>query len=70
MDRILRPEGAVIVHKKVDVILKVQKLANGMRWTTNLVDHEDGLLVPEKILVAVKQYWVTEGNRTAGERDI
>jgi hypothetical protein len=29
------------------------------------VDHEDGPLVPEKILVAVKQYWV--GNSTSAQ---
>ncbi|KAK9119288.1 hypothetical protein Scep_017381 [Stephania cephalantha] len=63
MDRILRPEGAVILRDEVDVLVKVKKLANGMRWTAKMVDHEDGPLVPEKILVAVKQYWV--GNSTS-----
>lgn len=67
MDRILRPEGAVIVRDEVDVIIKVKKIASGMRWTVKLVDHEDGPLVPEKILVAVKQYWVADGNSTATE---
>ncbi|KAL5722746.1 hypothetical protein ACHQM5_006228 [Ranunculus cassubicifolius] len=39
---------------------------NGMRWNTKMVDHEDGPLVPEKILVAVKQYWVVgENNSTS-----
>lgn len=28
-----------------------------------VMDHEDGTLVPEKILIAVKQYWV--GNTTS-----
>lgn len=58
MDRILRPEGTVILRDEVDVMNKVKKIASGMRWHTKLVDHEDGPLVPEKILVAVKQYWV------------
>jgi len=58
MDRILRPEGAVIFRDEVDVLIKVKKLVEGMRWDTKMVDHEDGPLVPEKILVAVKQYWV------------
>ncbi|XP_006650137.1 probable methyltransferase PMT2 [Oryza brachyantha] len=60
MDRILRPEGAVIVRDKVDVLVKVEKIANAMRWKTRLADHEGGPHVPEKILVAVKQYWVVE----------
>ncbi|KAG9451283.1 hypothetical protein H6P81_011248 [Aristolochia fimbriata] len=67
MDRILRPEGAVIIRDEVDVIIKVKRIASGMRWTIKLLDHEDGPLVPEKILLAVKQYWVTDGNSTATE---
>ncbi|KAH8500410.1 hypothetical protein H0E87_015603, partial [Populus deltoides] len=57
MDRILRPEGAVIFRDEVDVLVKVRKMVGGMKWDTKMVDHEDGPLVPEKILVAVKQYW-------------
>ncbi|KAL2510124.1 putative methyltransferase PMT2 [Forsythia ovata] len=63
MDRILRPEGAVILRDEVDVLVKVKKMIAGMRWDSKLMDHEDGPLVPEKILVAVKQYWV--GNSTS-----
>lgn len=41
-------------------------MIGGMKWSSKLADHEDGPLVPEKILVAVKQYWVTGGkNKTA-----
>ncbi|KAJ6308532.1 hypothetical protein OIU76_018168 [Salix suchowensis] len=58
MDRILRPEGTVIFRDEVDVLNKVKKIAGGMRWDTKMMDHEDGPLVPEKILVVVKQYWV------------
>lgn len=65
MDRILRPEGAIILRDEVDVMNKVRKIAGGMRWDTKLVDHEDGPLVPEKILVGMKQYWVgSSGNST------
>ncbi|KAL4302216.1 hypothetical protein GQ457_10G029270 [Hibiscus cannabinus] len=67
MDRILRPEGAVIFRDEVDVLIKVKKITAGMRWDTKMVDHEDGPLVPEKILVAVKQYWVVDGNSTAAQ---
>ncbi|CAK9183759.1 unnamed protein product [Ilex paraguariensis] len=68
MDRILRPEGAVIFRDEVDVLVKVKRIVGGMRWNTKLIDHEDGPLVPEKILVAVKQYWViTEDNSTSSQ---
>ncbi|CAI9761791.1 unnamed protein product [Fraxinus pennsylvanica] len=63
MDRILRPEGAVILRDEVDVLVKVKKMIRGMKWDSKLMDHEDGPLVPQKILVAVKQYWV--GNSTS-----
>ncbi|BAT74521.1 probable methyltransferase PMT2 [Vigna umbellata] len=65
MDRILRPEGAVIFRDEVDVLIKVKKIVGGMRWDTKMVDHEDGPLVPEKVLIAVKQYWVIGGNSTS-----
>jgi SAM-dependent methyltransferase len=67
MDRILRPEGAVIFRDEVDVLIKVKKIVTGMRWDTKMMDHEDGPLVPEKVLIAVKQYWTTNGNSTASE---
>lgn len=64
MDRILRPEGAVILRDSVEVLNKVRRTLAGMRWKSKLLDHEDGPLVPEKLLVAVKDYWVgsKEGN--------
>lgn len=66
MDRILRPEGAVIFRDKVDVLIKVRRIVGGMRWNTKMVDHEDGPLTSEKLLFAVKQYWVAgENNSTS-----
>ncbi|XP_047340811.1 probable methyltransferase PMT14 [Impatiens glandulifera] len=65
MDRILRPEGTVIFRDEVDVLNKAKKIAEGMRWEMKLIDHEDGPMVPEKIMVAYKQYWV--GNTTSDE---
>lgn len=67
MDRILRPEGAIIFRDEVDVLIKVKKITTGMRWDTKMVDHEDGPLVPEKVLVAVKQYWTVGGNTTSAQ---
>lgn len=59
MDRILRPRGTVIVREDVDMLVKVKSLADGMRWESQIVDHEDGPLVREKILLVVKTYWTT-----------
>ncbi|ESW10183.1 hypothetical protein PHAVU_009G187900 [Phaseolus vulgaris] len=67
MDRILRPEGAVIFRDQADVLLKVKKIVKGMRWNTKMVDHEDGPMVSEKMLFAVKQYWVAGDNTTSSE---
>lgn len=64
MDRILRPEGAVILRDNVDVLIKAGKIIGGMKWDFKLMDHEDGPLVPEKILVAVKKYWTVEDNNS------
>ena len=68
VDRILRPEGAVIFRDQVDVLVKVKRFATGMRWNTKMVDHEDGPLVPEKVLFAVKQYWVAGQNNSTSSR--
>ncbi|ONK75448.1 uncharacterized protein A4U43_C03F16940 [Asparagus officinalis] len=65
MDRILRPEGSVIIRDNVDVLMKVKRMVNGLRWNSKLIDHEDGPLVPEKILVVVKQYWVGGSQESA-----
>ncbi|KAG5234061.1 methyltransferase [Salix suchowensis] len=66
MDRILRPEGAVIFRDRGDVLTKVRKIVGGMRWNTKMVDHEDGPIPSEKLLFAVKQYWVAgENNSTS-----
>lgn len=57
MDRILRPEGGLIIRDDVDVLLKVKRIADAMNWDSRIVDHEDGPLEREKLLFAVKLYW-------------
>lgn len=66
MDRILRPEGAMILRDEVDVLNKVMTITQGMRWETRMADHEDGPLTREKILVGVKTYWVGSDLNTTG----
>lgn len=60
MDRILRPEGTVIIRDDVDMLVKVKSVADGIRWDSQIVDHEDGPLVREKILLVVKRYWTAQ----------
>ncbi|XP_062222460.1 probable methyltransferase PMT15 [Phragmites australis] len=60
IDRILRPEGTVIIRDDVDILVKVKSLADGMRWDSQIVDHEDGPLVREKVLLVVKTYWTAQ----------
>ncbi|KAJ6804145.1 putative methyltransferase PMT15 [Iris pallida] len=61
MDRILRPEGTVIFRDDVDVLVKVKSVADGMRWESQIVDHEDGPHQREKLLLVVKTYWTAPG---------
>ncbi|CAL4946117.1 unnamed protein product [Urochloa decumbens] len=51
MDRILRPGGAAIVRDKADVVQKVKKDADRLRWHSQIVDTENGPLDPEKLLI-------------------
>ncbi|XP_057968013.1 probable methyltransferase PMT18 [Malania oleifera] len=60
MDRILRPEGTVIFRDVVEVLVKIKSITEGMRWKSQIMDHESGPFNPEKILVAVKSYWTGE----------
>ncbi|KAH6835736.1 S-adenosyl-L-methionine-dependent methyltransferases superfamily protein, partial [Perilla frutescens var. hirtella] len=57
MDRIIRPEGSLIIRDDVDMLLKVKRVADALNWDTRIVDHEDGPLQREKLLFAVKLYW-------------
>ncbi|XP_047306308.1 probable methyltransferase PMT15 [Impatiens glandulifera] len=56
MDRVLRPEGSVIIRDDVDLLVKVKRIADGMNWDSQIVDHEDGPLKRQKLLFAVKAY--------------
>uniref|UniRef100_A0A0E0MGZ3 Methyltransferase n=1 Tax=Oryza punctata TaxID=4537 RepID=A0A0E0MGZ3_ORYPU len=64
MDRILRPEGTVILRDDIEVLLKVQRIASGMRWKIIMANHEDSPHIPEKVLYAVKRYW-TAGDKSS-----
>ncbi|KAF2315347.1 hypothetical protein GH714_038894 [Hevea brasiliensis] len=57
MDRILRPEGSVIIRDDVDILLKVKSIVDVMQWDARIADHERSAHEREKVLFAVKQYW-------------
>ncbi|KAL3645275.1 hypothetical protein CASFOL_010455 [Castilleja foliolosa] len=57
MDRILRPEGSLIIRDDVDILVRVKKIADALNWDSRIVDHEDGPLEREKLLFGVKLYW-------------
>lgn len=63
MDRILRPESTVIFRDDVDVLVKIKSITDGMRWKSQIADHEDGPLQREKILLAVKDYWTVSDQK-------
>ena len=56
LDRILRPEGSVIIRDDVDILIRVKRIADGLNWDSLIVDHEDGPLEREKLFFAVKTY--------------
>ncbi|KAK1318506.1 putative methyltransferase PMT18 [Acorus calamus] len=51
MDRILRPEGAVIIRDHVDVVVKVKRAADRLNWQSRIVQNEHGPFDPEKLLI-------------------
>lgn len=57
MDRILRPEGSIILRDDVDIVIKLKRTMDALNYDSQIIDHEDGPLVREKILFAVKTYW-------------
>ncbi|KAF8412317.1 hypothetical protein HHK36_000278 [Tetracentron sinense] len=59
MDRILRPEGSIILRDDVDVLVKIKSITDKLKWDSQIVDHEDGPLKREKLLFAVKLYWTS-----------
>ncbi|KZV41043.1 hypothetical protein F511_14019 [Dorcoceras hygrometricum] len=65
MDRILRPEGSLIIRDDVDILVKVKRIADGLNWDSQIVDHEDGPLEREKLLFAVKLYWTAPASDDA-----
>ncbi|KAH9604078.1 hypothetical protein KSS87_010418 [Heliosperma pusillum] len=59
MDRILRPQGCVILRDDVDVLTNIKNKLEGMQYKSIIFDHENGPREREKIMVAIKEYWTS-----------
>ncbi|KAG6515646.1 probable pectin methyltransferase QUA3 [Zingiber officinale] len=59
MDRILRPEGTIVVRDSDEVINKVVQIAHAIRWTAEVHKSEPESHGDERILVATKTFWTT-----------
>ncbi|XVE77069.1 hypothetical protein DITRI_Ditri13aG0032000 [Diplodiscus trichospermus] len=57
IDRMLRPEGTVVIRDSPEVIDKVARIAHAVRWTATINDKEPESHGREKILVATKTFW-------------
>ncbi|RDX87020.1 putative methyltransferase PMT13, partial [Mucuna pruriens] len=57
MDRMLRPEGTVVVRDAPEVIDRVAHIASAVRWKPTIYDKEPESHGREKILVATKTLW-------------
>lgn len=57
IDRILRPEGTVVIRDSPEVIEKVNRIAHAVKWSTSVHEKEPESHATEKILVARKNSW-------------
>ncbi|KAL1329581.1 probable methyltransferase PMT13 isoform X1 [Arachis ipaensis] len=57
IDRILRPEGTVVVRDIPEAIDKVARIARAVRWRPTIYDKEPESHGRDKILVATKTFW-------------
>ncbi|KAF8380307.1 hypothetical protein HHK36_027789 [Tetracentron sinense] len=57
IDRMLRPEGTVVIRDSPEVIDKVGRVARAIRWTTTTYEKEPKSNGRDKILVATKKFW-------------
>lgn len=69
IDRILRPQGSVIIRDDVDVLVNVKSIVDELQWESRLVDHEGGPHVREKLLIAIKQYWTAPDSASSASHE-
>ncbi|KVH84534.1 putative S-adenosyl-L-methionine-dependent methyltransferase [Cynara cardunculus var. scolymus] len=57
MDRLLRPEGTVVVRDSPESIAKIDRISGSVRWKSTIHDKEPESQGRERILVATKTHW-------------
>ncbi|GJT82300.1 probable methyltransferase PMT13 [Tanacetum coccineum] len=57
MDRLLRPEGTVVVRDSPEIIAKIDRITSSIRWKSTVHDKEPESQGRERILVATKTLW-------------
>lgn len=57
MDRILRPEGTVVIRDSPETIDKVDRISRALRWRASVHEEISESHGKEKILVATKKLW-------------
>ncbi|KAK8487061.1 hypothetical protein V6N11_046187 [Hibiscus sabdariffa] len=57
IDRMLRPEGTVVIRDSPEVIEKVARMVHAVRWTATINNKEPESHGRENILVATKTFW-------------
>lgn len=57
MDRLLRPEGTVLVRDSPEFIAKVDRISSSLRWKSTIHDKEPESQGRDRILVATKTFW-------------
>ncbi|RAL54090.1 hypothetical protein DM860_004561 [Cuscuta australis] len=62
MDRILRPEGTVVFRDSPQVIRRLERITQAVRWTSSIHEDEPGSPGTEKILVATKKHWTSDSS--------
>jgi methylase of polypeptide subunit release factors len=64
MDRILRPEGTVIIRDSPGMVARVVKVAKAIRWSFEISEAEPGAPGKEQIFVARKEFWKVDNIAT------
>ena len=60
MDRILRPQGTVIIRDTPTMLARVSKIAKAIQWKYEIFDSEPGNAGKVRIFVATKKFWKAE----------
>ncbi|XP_031483086.1 probable methyltransferase PMT20 [Nymphaea colorata] len=63
MDRILRPDGYVIMRESSHFVEAIQNVAKGMKWSCQKHDTEYSV-EQEKVLICQKKLWYSSGKKT------